>query len=121
MRHLALFVGVTALAFSACKSTGLPPEQIQAWVGRPAADLVRAWGPPTREVDDAGQRLLVYEQVERNQRPAFATQTTARVTGSAESAVAANAATQGPTVYARSYLFWVDAVGKIVRSQIRQP
>ena len=121
MRRLGLFVGVTALAFSACTRAGLPPERVQAWVGRPAADLVREWGSPTREVNDAGQRVLIYEELERNQRPVFETQTTARVTGSAEDAAAANAAAQGLPVYARSYLFWVDPAGKIVRSQIRQP
>ena len=122
MRHLGLFVGVTALAFSACTRAGLPPERVQAWVGRPAADLVREWGSPTREVNDAGQRVLIYEEVERSrQRPAFETQTSVQMAGSVEDAAAANTAVQGPTVYARSYLFWVDAFGKIVRSQIRQP
>jgi hypothetical protein len=28
--------------------------------------------------------------------------------------------TVGTTSYARSYLFWVDAAGKITRTQIRQ-
>ena len=121
MRRRTLVVGLATLGLVACARGGLPPERVQAWVGRPAAELVREWGAPTKEVDDAGQRVLVYEEIERNQRSVFATQTTARVTGSAEAAAAANAATQGPAVYARSYLFWVDAAGKIVRSQIRQP
>ena len=46
---------------------------------------------------------------------------TARQAGSAAAADAANAAARGPTVHARSYLFWVDAAGAIVRAQIRQP
>ena len=121
MRRCTLIVGLATFGLVACARGGLPPERVQAWVGRPAAELVREWGAPTREVDEAGQRVLVYEEIERNQRPAFERQTSVRQAGSAEAAAAANAATQGPAVYARSYLFWVDAAGKIVRSQIRQP
>jgi hypothetical protein len=121
MRRAILMVGLTALGLTACASGGLPPEQVQAWVGRPAGDLVRAWGAPTREVDDAGQRVLIYEEVEKNTSIAFDRQVTGRQLGSATAAEAANIAARGPTVYARSYLFWVDAAGAIVRAQIRQP
>ena len=120
MRRAALVVGFTALGLAAC-AHGLPPEQVQAWVGRPAGDLVRSWGAPTREVDDGGQRILIYEEMERSQKLAFEKQVTARQAGSAAAAEAENAAARGPTVYARSYLFWVDAAGAIVRAQIRQP
>jgi hypothetical protein len=121
MRRAALVVGFLALGLTACTRGGLAPEQVQAWVGRPAGDLVHAWGAPTREVDDAGQRVLIYEEMERNQNLAFEKTVTARQVGSAAAAEAANAAARGPTVYARSYLFWVDAAGAIVRAQIRQP
>ena len=60
-----------ASGLAACSRGGLPPEQVQAWVGRPAADLKKAWGEPTREVDDAGQRVLIYEEMERNRKPRF--------------------------------------------------
>jgi hypothetical protein len=121
MRHAALIAGFAALGLAACTRGGLPPEQVQAWVGRPAGDLVRAWGAPTREVDVAGERVLIYEEMERNQTLAFEKTVTARQAGSAAAAEAANAAARGPTIYARSYLFWVDAAGAIVRAQIRQP
>jgi hypothetical protein len=119
MRRLALVVGLTALGLLACSRGGIPPEQIQAWAGRPAADLVRAWGAPTKEVDDAGQRVLIYEEVEQTKATEF----------SREVSSATKAAGQGPAApasigissYARSYLFWVDTEGKITRTQIRQP
>jgi hypothetical protein len=121
MRRTAVIAAVAAaLGLAACSRGGLPPEQVQAWVGRPAADLVRAWGAPTREVDDTGQRVLIYEEVERNETLAFEKTVTARQAGSAAAAEAANQAARGGPVYARSYLFWVDPAGAIVRAQIRQ-
>ena len=121
MRRAPVITAVVALGLAACSRGGLPPEQVQAWVGRPATDLVRAWGAPTREVDDAGQRVMIYEEMERNQALNFEKTVTARQAGSAAAAEQANAAARGPTVYARSYLFWVDTAGAIVRAQIRQP
>lgn len=121
MRPATLVLGLIALGLGACTRGGLPPEQVQAWVGRPAADLVKAWGAPTREVADAGQRVLIYEEMERNRDQNFERTVTARQAGSAAAAEQANAAIRGPTVYARSYLFWVDGAGAIVRAQIRQP
>jgi hypothetical protein len=124
MRRVAFVVGVIvlgALAFAACTPRGLPPEQVQAWVGRPATDLVKDWGAPTREVEDAGQRVLVYEETERANTPNFQHGVTKSQAGSAAAQAAARDAALGPTVYARSYLFWVDGGGAIVRAQIRQP
>jgi hypothetical protein len=121
MGRPAVIAAVVALGLAACSRGGLPPEQVQAWVGRPATDLVRAWGAPTREVDDAGQRVMIYEEVERNKALNFETTVTSRQAGSPAAAEQANQAARGPTVYARSYLFWVDPAGAIVRAQIRQP
>ena len=69
-----------ALGLAACKA-GVPPEQVQAWVGRPAADLIREWGTPTKEVDDAGQRVLVYDEVERTGSAAFSREVSPRYSG----------------------------------------
>jgi len=119
MRHRTLVIGLTALGLTACARGGLPPERVQAWVGRPAAELVREWGAPTKEVDDGGQRLMVYDEIERGKGLRFDQTVTAREAGSTSAAKTANTSIQGPTVYARSYLFWVDAAGAIVRAQIR--
>ena len=100
---------------------GLSTDQVQAWVGRPSADLVKTWGAPTREVDDAGQRVLIYEEMEGNPHNNFEKTVTARQAGSAAAAAQANAAAASVKVYARSYLFWLDGAGAIVRAQIRQP
>jgi hypothetical protein len=124
MRRARVAVGIVLLAslgLSGCMRGGLSNAQVQAWVGRPSADLEKTWGPPTREVDDAGQRVLIYEEVERNSNTNFEKTVTARQAGSAAAAAAANAAITDVKVYARSYLFWVDSAGAIVRAQIRQP
>jgi hypothetical protein len=122
MRRAVVIAAVaTALGLAACSRGGLPAEQVQAWVGRPATDLVRAWGAPTREVDYEGQRVMIYEEVEQNQSLRFEQTVTARQAGSAAAAEAANQALRGPAVYARSYLFWVDAAGAVVRAQIHTP
>ena len=81
MRRPAVIAAVVALGLAACSRGGLSPEQVQAWVGRPATDLVRAWGAPTREVDDAGQRVMIYEEVERNESLNFEKTVTARAGG----------------------------------------
>ena len=107
-----------ALGLVACKA-GVPPQKVEAWVGRPAADLVREWGPPTKEVDDAGQRVLVYEEVERTGSAAFSREVSPRYSGG--SGIAPPPSTVGYNSYARSYLFWVDATGKISRTQIHNP
>jgi len=117
MRHLALVVGLTALGLMACSKGGLAPEQVEVWVGRPRADLVREWGAPTKEVDDAGQRVLIYEEIEQTKAAEFSREVSQRNVGG----VPPPPSTVGYSSYARSYLFWVDAAGKITRTQIRRP
>jgi hypothetical protein len=119
MPRRTLTVGLVALGLLACNRGGLPPEQIQAWVGRPAAQLVREWGPATKELDDAGQRVLVYEEVERTGSAEFSRYVSTRSTGTQPTPPPTT--TLGYHSYARSYLFWVDAAGTIVRSHIHQP
>jgi hypothetical protein len=108
------------LALAAC-ARGVPREQLQAWVGRPAADLVQAWGTPTREVADGTARVLIYEEMERAPSLEFGRQVTNRQVGGYQAAQEVNEALRGPEVYARSYLFWVDPAGTIIRSDVRRP
>src|SRR5262245_58197423 len=103
-RRLLLLAGVVALGLVACKA-GVPLEQGQAWEGRAAADLVRAWGTPTKELDDGGQKVLVYEEVERTGSAAFSREVSPRYTGGG--GIPPQQSTVGYTSYARSYLFWV--------------
>jgi hypothetical protein len=119
MRWRALTVGLVAIGLLACNRGGLPPEQVQAWVGRPAAELERAWGPATKEVTDAGQRVLIYEEVERTGSAEFSREVSPRSAGTGPPPPPPS--TLGYSSYARSYLFWVDAAGTIVRTQIRRP
>ncbi len=116
MRRLARVVGFTALGLMACSRGGIPPEQVQAWAGRPAADLVREWGAPTKEVVDAGQRVLIYEEIEQTKATEFSREVSPRTVGGTPPP-----STVGYSSYARSYLFWVDAAGKITRTEIRRP
>jgi hypothetical protein len=116
MRRLAPVLALVALA--ACSKGGVPPEQVQAWMGRPAADLIREWGSPTKEVEDAGQRVLIYEEIEQTGSAEFSRTVSKRYD---DSPAAAAAAAIGYNSYARSYLFWVDASGKISRTLIHRP
>jgi hypothetical protein len=118
MRRRTVAACLLTLGLAACKG-GIPLEQIQAWQGRPAADLVREWGPPTREVDDAGQRVLIYEEVERTGSADFSREVSPRYSGGV--GIAPPPSMVGYNSYARSYLFWVDAAGKITKSLIRNP
>src|SRR5262245_40016669 len=118
MRWRTVAACLLALGLVACKG-GIPAQQVQAWEGRPAADLVREWGPPTKEVEDAGQRVLIYEEVERTGTSSFSTEVSPRYTGGG--GIPPPQPTIGYNSYARSYLFWVDAAGKITKSQTRNP
>jgi hypothetical protein len=119
MRRLGLVVGLTALGLMACSRGGIPPEQVEAWVGRPATDLVREWGAPTKEVDDAGQRVMIYDEIEQTKATEFSRQVSSATKAAGQGPAAPE--TIGYSSYARSYLFWVDAAGKITRTQIRRP
>lgn len=119
MRPVALVAGLLMLGLTACSRGGFTPEQVQAWAGRPEADLKRAWGVPTREVTDAGQRVLIYEEIEQTKPTEFSREVSTATRNAGQGPAAPSSI--GISSYARSYLFWVDAEGKISRTQIRQP
>jgi hypothetical protein len=115
-----LVLGVVA----GCAS-GIRPEVLQSWVGRPAAALEREWGPPTREVTDGDLRILIYEEAERATSQNFSSPSGGGARGGTDKWAAAqaqaNEAFRAPTVYARSYLFWVNREGAIVNATRRDP
>ncbi len=90
------------------------------WVGRPAASLEKDWGPATREAQDGDLRLLVYEEVQKQSRSGM-------LDGSGTASRKAEAESEtdkkysGPRIHVRSYLFWVNPDGTIVRSTVRNP
>jgi hypothetical protein len=109
------------LAATGCASEGVPPEVLQGWVGRPATALEKDWGPATREVQDGELKILVYEELRQptGGRTSFSDDDGAmRDRGAIERA---RQAYWAPKVYVRSYLFWVDAGGRIVHSTVRTP
>lgn len=115
---VALVVGLGA----GCASSVVRPEVLQGWVGRPAAALRQEWGLPTREIPDGARRILVYEQLEKRSGSDFqSTPSSARQSGLSPAQALANEIYRNPTVYVRSYLFWVDAQDAIVHVDIRQP
>ena len=91
--------------------------------GRPAVALEKEWGPPTREIPDQGQRLLIYEELDQKRGPVVAGPDHQRAQQNSAAAVQAQAnATVNPkTFYVRSYRFWVDATGRIVRTATHEP
>src|SRR5262245_15584331 len=113
MWRLAMVVGFAALALAGCGG-GVPPAKVQAWVGRSATDLIHDWGTPTKEVEDAGQRVLVFDELESSHTADFKKDVSTR------NQPMQQLSTVGSTSYARSYLFWVDGAGKITRTEIRQ-
>ena len=116
MRRLALALGLAALGLTACSGV-VPAQKIDNWVGRPATDLTRDWGAPTREVTDAGQRVLVYEEMVETRTKDLSQDTSRKNVGAGPPPPG----TVGYSAYARSYLFWVDASGKITQTQVREP
>jgi hypothetical protein len=123
-RGIVRFALIVVLV-AGCASSGLPPEALKRWVGRPAATLQKDWGPATREVPDGELRILVYEEVEqRTSKSGFDNQDPSRPRGGTTYQAAHDAANEAyhtPKVYVRSYLFWVNREGTIVNSAVRTP
>ncbi len=117
--RLRLLVGLVLALATGCGGGITPAALKAAWEGRPAAALEKDWGPATRETPDGELRILIYEEVEsKSSRPL-------------EGAVSAfrRGATpsepddkyRGPSIYVRSYLFWVNPQGTIVHTAVRTP
>lgn len=118
IRPLLAF-GLAAALAAGCAAS-IRPEVVQSWVGRPAAALQQEWGPPTREAQDGDLRILIYEEVTRQTARTFQTTAVPRaVSGTGH--LEAQEAYRLPTVYVRSYVFWVTPVGTVVRAIIREP
>ncbi|MBI3456588.1 MAG: hypothetical protein HY002_12495 [Candidatus Rokubacteria bacterium] len=118
----ALALAALLAAVLGC-SQAVRPEVLRSWVGRPAAALEKDWGPPTREVPDGELRILIYEEVTKNTQRTFdSADPRGRTLGAyAAAQAAAQEAYRLPTVYVRSYLFWVNRGGTIVNSAVHQP
>jgi hypothetical protein len=115
VHRLTLVLALAVLGLAACG--GVPPAQnIQPWVGRSAADLAREWGTPTRELPDKDQRILVYEEMVQTRAKDLSQDTSRRNAGAGPAPSITNFSS-----YARSYLFWVDASGKITEAKVREP
>jgi hypothetical protein len=117
MRMIRL-AGALALLLAAGCVSGIPPERLKTWVGRPAATLEKDWGPPTREVQEGDLRILIYEEVENPRISGLQGTTSAYRRGAVQSP---DEPSPGPAVYVRSYLFWVNPQGTIVDSAVRAP
>jgi hypothetical protein len=117
-----LALAVTALG--GCADRGVKPEELKAWVGRPVAALEKDWGAATRETQDGDLRILIYEELGKKGARTFdeSLSPSVRQMGPLGMAhAAAQEAYRMPTVYVRSYLFWVDRQGTIVNSAVHQP
>ena len=113
---------VLALLTGCVRTTAVHPEVLQAFVGRPVAALEKEWGPATREVPDGGQRLLIYEQMDRRDAVDVArSDSTKRAKTLNYVQTQTNATVNPGKVYARSYRFWVDAAGTVVRWAVQEP
>lgn len=118
---LAVFFGLGGLG--GCGGGGVRPEALKAWIGRPASAIEREWGAPTRETRDGEFRILIYEEIERkgSTGQAFDNPNVDRRGRYETIEAAAQQLYRAPTVYVRSYLFWVDRQGTIVNSTVRTP
>ena len=115
-----LVLAAAGLVLPACdRSTAIRPEVLQRWVGKPAAALEKDWGPATREVTDGGQRVLIYEELDKV-RQDIDTRGGGTSARTMESPIQrqANITAYGLKAYARSYLFWVDGAGTIVKTEV---
>lgn len=109
-------LGLALLAIASCAGGGIRPEALQSWVGRPAAALEQAWGPPTRQVPDGDRRLLVYEEITQSTRQDFETPR-----GQRYGPLLGEYGPQSVRVYVRSYLFWVNGAGVVEHATRRDP
>lgn len=109
-----------ALGLAAGCGGGVRPEVVQGWVGRPVTALRQDWGPPTREVEDGANRILIYEEIERRSTGA-SFQAPRQTSRNDPPESVSQDSYRGPRVYARSYLFWVNREGAIVHVDVRQP
>jgi hypothetical protein len=120
-RSVALLT-MAVLTAAGCGQPAVRPEELQAWVGKPATALEKDWGPATREVVDGDMRILIYEEMAKNAAKGFEGARSVKQLGPYGAAhEAAKEAYRMPTVYVRSYLFWVDQAGKIVNSTVSHP
>jgi hypothetical protein len=119
---VAALLAVAGLTAAGCGRSAVKPEELRAWVGRPATALEKDWGPATREVPDGDLRILIYEELTKNTSKGFEGSRSVRALGPYGAAhEAAKEAYRLPTIYVRSYLFWVDPAGTIVNSTVSQP
>ena len=109
-------LGLALVAIAGCAGSGIRPEELQIWVGRPAAALEQAWGLPTRQVRDGDRRLLVYEEITQSTRRDFETSL-----GRRYAPLPGEYDPQIVRVYVRSYLFWVNGAGVIEQATRRDP
>jgi len=121
--RFAVTLGAVLVVSAGCADKGVAPEDLRAWVGRPVATLEKDWGSATREVQDGDVRILIYEEVRKGEPGKFNESTAgSRFFGTSGAGhVQATEVYRTPTVYVRSYLFWVDPSGRIVNSAVRQP
>jgi hypothetical protein len=114
---------VLVLGVAGCGPVAIPPEVLQRYVGRPAADLKKDWGEPSREVPDGDLRILVYEELRESSPGDFQNPrgTVYKPRSSGTGLEAPSDREKGLTVYVRSYLFWVNREGLVVRTTVREP
>ena len=55
------FLTAGALVLASCTTTTPYKDVLGSWAGAPEAELVRAWGAPTRSHEAEGRKFIVYE------------------------------------------------------------
>jgi len=65
-------LAILAAALSACATPPNYEAALRPWAGAREAELVRAWGPPTRAYEANGRRFIVYESRRNIHIPAAA-------------------------------------------------
>jgi hypothetical protein len=123
MRWLGPVV-LALLGVAACGPVAIRPEVLQQWIGRPATVLEKEWGEPSRQVSEGDLRILVYEELTQRTGQDFksAQRNSPYAPREAGGGLAETPTPdRGLTVYVRSYLFWVNPAGVIVRTAVREP